>query len=421
MWTGYLSLAGNEIVNSPRALAAAAAAGLMIDCKPCDTLAEVLGEDPYGQVDATAPWWDDTQPQSWGFLGVFGTSVTGFDQNPVERNPTALVGDGSALGPLRRRHREIAWTVALFATGECEMAYGLEWLSAALRGAECSGGTCNGDAMCVYACCPGTSPYEAGELGDSELRHLYDVGLLDGPQVSELEEYDGVLVATVTFTLAAAKPFIYREPLEAGQDWVSLGGGDTVTNVDPDQVYQQCVTAKPCAQDPLCPPPALPPAPPVPRSPCYPTGRGTFLRSRISVSPLDQAAWLETVPVLEVRAGASDMRRLLIRFWQNPQGAPCDAFTDPCNACTDVNVGYLPAGSHLTIDGRVSRSVLECQQYPVGTATSTPTIYGPKGDLFQWPTLICPTGLCIEVWSDAGNTAADATARVLLVPRADMG
>lgn len=419
-----MSLAGNEVINSARAVAYAAAVGQGFDCGICEHLPEFLGDEPYEEIGPDAPWWDPGQPQSWGFLGVFGLDAAGFDSNPVERNPVPLVGEGSALGRLRRKHREMAFTVGLFALGECQLIYGLEWLSSALRGSQCSDQTCNGDELCMFACCPGCTdiPAATGEPGDNELRHLYDVGLLEGPTVTDVEELDaGVLFATVTFTLAAGKPFIYREPMAAGVGWVPLGNGQLLTNTDPDAVYAQCKTAKPCSNDPLCPPPALPPKPPVPLSPCYPVGRSSFRRTRISLSPIDDAIWLESVPLIEVRAGAQDMRRLMIRFWANPQGNPCDVYQDPCAACTDINVGYLPANSHLTIDGRTGRSVVECQQWPVGTSTSTPTIYGPQGKLFQYPTFICPTGLCIEVWSRQDFTASDATARVLLVPRADMG
>lgn len=428
MWDGYLALAGNEIVNTARATAYARNAGLAVQCDPCESAASVIGDPPYWQVDEDAPWWDPAMPQSAGFLGVFGLDVAGFNTNPVSRTPTALIGGGSVLGPLTRTHREITFTVALIATGECELAYGLEWLSAALLGSACGGDSCSsGDVACLFGCCPGTSPYSPD--GTADLRYLYDVGLLEGPSVTEKEYIPGgpcgarrgeFIWATVTFTLAAAKPWIYREPLATLVDWVPLGGGETVT-VDPDQVYEECLTPEPCLTDPKCPPPYLPPAPPVPKSPCYPSGRAKFRRSRIQVSPLEQGQWLETVPVLEVQAGGNDMRRLLVRFWANPQNSPCEDYSDPCNACADINLPYLPSGSRLTVDGRVQRSVVECEQYPIGTATATPTIYGAQGAHFDWPVFTCPTGLCIEVWSLSQYTAPDATARVLLVPRSDVG
>jgi len=426
VYDGYLSLAGNEIINSARAVAYARAAGLEIECEPCDSIPEALGDEPYYQVDDSAPWFDANSPESRGFLGVFGMDVAGLNSNPIARTPTALITDGSSLGPMRRTHREIAFTVALITTGECELTYALQWLSLALLGTTCQGQTrtCNGDEVCMFSCCPGQYPTLAGqEVGDAEMRHLYDVGLLTGPQVTEKKylQESGLIWTTVTFTLAAAKPWIYRDPLTSNVDWVALGTGQVVPTTDPDQVYQQCLNPVPCVVDPLCPDPALPPAAPVPVSPCYPRGVGTFRRSRIAINPQDQPAWSETVPVVEVRTGALAMRRLLVRFWTNPQGGDCSSFTDPCGACADINIAYVPAGSTLRVDGRVQRSVVECPQFPVGTATGTPVIYGQQGSFFDYPAFPCPTGLCIEVWSRSDTTAADATARVLLVPRADLG
>lgn len=426
IFDGYLQLAGNEIVNTARATAYARAAGLDIQCEPCDAVADAMGEDPYWSLDASAPWYDDAVPASKGFYGVFGMDVSGFNTSPITRTPTQLIGDGAALGPARRNHREIAWTAALITAGEAELSYAMEWLATALLGTQCEGISCTGDEICVFSACPGTTPVRPGKggaLGDEEIRHLYDVGVLSGPTITESRRVGGgqFLWTTVTFTLAAAKPWIYHDPLATNVDWVALGTGELVTNVDPDQVYQQCIQPEPCAVDPLCPPPPLPPKPPAPLSPCYPSGLGTFRRSRIQVSPLDQATWLETVPVLEVQSGSTALRRLLVRFWANPQDNDCGSFQDPCNACADINVSYVPEGSTLRVDGRVQRSVVECPQFPVGTATSTPTVYGAEGANFSWPTFPCPSGLCIEVWTQSNTTAPDATARVLLVPRGDAG
>ncbi|MGW1840730.1 hypothetical protein [Streptomyces sp. NPDC002067] len=416
MLADYMDLAGTEIVNSARAAVYARGRGVPVQCDPCPDIAAAVGDMPYlDPVTDEAPWYDAAVPESASLLGVLGLSVAGFDSSPISREPTQLIGDGAALGPMRRTHREIGYTVLLIAAEECALSYGLEWLSSALQGAACGSGACGGDEMCLFSCCPVD--------GERELRHLYDVGLLDGPQVTETKYLgSGAVLATVTFSLAAGTPWIYREPLATRSDgWVSLGGGEIVPNFDPDQVYEQCLTPKPCLDDPLCPPPALPPRPPAPVSPCYPTGLSDFRRTRIQVSPLEQPSWLETVPVLEVQTGSTEMRRLVVRFWANPQGNDCGDFNDPCNACTDVNISYLPRGSSLTVDGRVQRSVVECPQEPIGTSTAAPTIYGPQGSNFQYPTFGCPTGLCIEVWSRLEFTAPDARARVLLVPRSDMG
>jgi len=411
MLVDYLELAGVEIVNSARAAAYSVARGVPVQCDPCPELAGALGDLAYTDpVTDRAPWWDPGVPGSSGVLGVMGMSVAGFNASPLGREPVQLVGDGAALGVARRSHREIAYTVLLLTTGECALSYGLEWLAAALGGSAC--GTCDGDEMCVFSCCPVD--------GTRELRHLYGVGLLDGPQVTDTQYLPtGHVIATVTFSLAAGVPWIYREPLDTLTGWVSLAGGTSIS-VDPDQVYERCIEPTPCLEDPDCPAPTLPPRPPVPVDACYPSGRDQFLQSVIGLRPVDQPQWLETVPVLEVVTGRRAMRRLVVRFWTDPSG-DCAATTDPCRACAAIQVPYLPARSVLRVDGRTQRAVVECPQGPTGTAAGAPTLYGPQGRRFEWPTFACATGLCIELLSLEETTADNARARVLLVPRSDAG
>lgn len=412
MLVDYCDLAGVEIVNSARAAAYAVARGVPVQCDPCPDIAAAVGDLPYvDPVTDEAPWYDPNVPESAGVLGVLGLSVAGFDSSPLGREPVQLVGDGAALGVARRSHREIAYTVLLITADECSLSYGLEWLSSALQGSSC--GTCGGDELCTFSCCPVD--------GERELRHLYGVGLLDGPQVSSTQYLpSGPVLATVTFSLAAAVPWIYREPLETLTGWVTLANGALITT-DPDQVYERCIEPTPCLEDPQCPAPPLPPRPPIPVDPCYPSGRDQFRQTLIGLRPMDQPQWLETVPVLEVVTGAVAMRRLVVRFWTNPQGGACTDISDPCAACTSIQVPYLPARSVLQVDGRTQRAVVECPQGPVGTSTTSPTLYGPAGKSFEWPTFPCATGLCIEIMALDATTADDARARVLMVPRSDMG
>jgi hypothetical protein len=407
----YMDLAGTEVINSARAQAYATARGIPITCEPCPEVPAAVGDMPYWDLrQDPAPWFDPAIRESSGFLGVLGQAVAGFDTNPIERTPAQLVGDGAALGVLRRTHREIAYTVLLVAADPAALSYGLEWLASALRGSACA--ACAGDEMCLFASCPID--------GTSELRHLYDVGLLDGPQVTATQRLPGGgLIATVTFALAAGRPFIFREPLAASADWVDLGEG-LVVDLDPDTVHDYCQEPPPCTQDPDCPPPALPPRPPVPVDACYPTGVATFRAQVVSLGVLDQPQWLETVPLIEVMTGTSAIRRLVLRGWANPQGIDCFDVSDPCQACWHITIPYLPARSILTVDGRLQRAIVECPSQ-VGTATDTPTLYGPQGTSFTWPVFPCPSGLCVEVMALADTVALDARARVQLIPRSDMG
>ncbi|MEU2487022.1 hypothetical protein ABZ593_20740 [Streptomyces sp. NPDC012617] len=409
----YADLGCTEIVNSARASAYAQKYCLLAGCEPCPGIAEAVADEPYvDPVTDPAPWYDPAVPESAMFLGVMGVDAVGFSNSTRSRTPVQLVGDGAALGIARRSHRELVYSVLLLVTDQCALPYALEWLSAALQGAPCEG-SCSGDELGVFACCP------TGD-GTRELRHLYGVALIDGPNVTSTRYEPEGIIAEVTFTLAAAVPWIYREPLAGLADWITLRSGSLLT-FDPDEVYDDCPEVTPCLDDPLCPAPPLPVRAPVPVDPCYPTGAAEFYRSVVALAPVDQPEWLEAVPVLELGTGATALRRLIVRFWANPLGSDCMDVADPCGACTDIQIPYLPAGSKLTVDGRTQRAEVICPQGALGTATSAPTVYGPQGQSFEWPVFSCPVGVCIEILSTSATTAADARARVSLVPRSDVG
>lgn len=291
----YAELGCSELINSVRATAYAQAYCLPVGCDACPDLPDVLGHEPYTDpVTDDAPWYDPTIPESAGILGVMGLDVSGFRTSTIARDPVQLVGDGAALGVARRAHRQIVYTVLLIALDECALSYGLGWLAAALDGPGC-GTSCDGEVLTTYACCP------TGD-GSGERRYLYDVGLLEGPSVTSVDYVDDVLLARVTFTLAAAKPWIFREPVSSTTPWQQLVTGAEV-DVDPDEIYGLCADPGDCLDDPTCPLPPMPVRPPVPVDDCYPIGSDVFRRTVISIPPEDMYQWLEVVPVLELETG----------------------------------------------------------------------------------------------------------------------
>lgn len=418
MYAGYLEYAGVEIINDARAAAYGAAAGIGITCDECPEISGAVGDDPYdwyGGAGEEAPWWDPTRPESRQFLGVLAEEVTGLEDAQAEREPTDLIGDGVALGPLRRKGREMAFTVHLVARDEAGVSYGIAWLASALRGGACAESACQGDEMCMFAYCP-ISP-----RGTDEIRHLYDVGLMEGPKIEERQTLSGGgILAKTTFTLVAANPLIYSDPLP-GAKWVQLDKGANLYGIDPDAVYERCRDPRSCVEDPECDQPKMPPRPPVPRSPCLPKGKGNFRQTLITVEPESAPEWHELVPLIELEPGSRDMRRLIVRFWSNPTGTDCTKLSDPCAACFDVQVPYVPKKSVLTVDGRTQRARVECPpDKDTGTrAVGTPQMYGPGGRSFTWPVFQCPTGICVEVLSERETTAKDAKVKVELVARGD--
>ncbi|BDT39535.1 hypothetical protein [Streptomyces yaizuensis] len=432
--TDWLSYGCTEIVNTARARAYAAAYGVEIDCEPCPSLEEALwGTDPDWQGYSTpagddAPWFDPAVPESGRFLGIIGIQFQGLANNPVERTVIPRIGDGSFVGALRRTHREINLTLLLVGADECALSWGMAWLAATLRGTACAGSGCTGDELCFFTCCPCADPLPYDEVGQREIRHLLDVGLVGGPDENDRYTVPGTgctdsaglcgdpMVSEVSITLAAGRPWFFHTPVPAGgQEWNYITRGTLVRNYDPDA--DDCPKIPDCLRDPTCAPlPALPTVP-VPVDPCYPRGRFNAWRMRFAYSPVEVTEWLELVPVLFVETGAKALRRLSVRFIPNPNNVPCQELGS-CNACGHLVIAYLPPNATLTLDGRVSRAWVDCPS-PNGSATSSPNLFGRRGGAFSWPALECGGSMCVEVY--AGADADDgARVRMELVPRSDL-
>lgn len=417
----WLTLSGNEIVNTARAQAYAAGvessdtscgSGGSVGCS-CPGLGQAIEGDGFeGYTDPVidqAPWIEPTVPTSAEFLGVVGLEAEGLSNGTMTRTPTPLASHGSNIGVARANHREVTWTVVLVARSQAGLSYGLSWLSSALRDSGCGSAECWGGEACVFSWCPSSE----GE-GDVAQRLLYDTGLLEGPTVTqEFHAHGDMWFATVEFTLVHGVPWVFSLP------YIHLDTGDSVEEivvVPAGGPQVECEDALPCRADPDCPPPPLPPRPPQPTDPCWPLTRFRAVRHVFTIPPPQVAAWFTTVPVVRVESGGAPMRRLSVRFYANPTGSDCSRWTDRCAACGEVNIAYLPPETELVLDGRRKRSQMDCSGGR-GLALSTPIPYGPNGGLFTWPEIECASGLCVEVlWQQAGSSP-DAQVTVEMVQR----
>lgn len=409
MDTNWLSVGGVEVVNSARVRAyAAGCGGTSLGCA-CPGLAQAIegqdypgyGEDP---VLDSAPWVDPIMPESGDFLGVLGLTAEGLQAGTASRTPTDLALGGANIGAVRYTSREISWTVTLVARTQAGMAYGLAWLEAMLVGDD----GCFGTEACIFAWCPTD---EAD--GNRAVRHLFDVGLLEGPTVTETLNTGSVWLSTVEFTLVAGNSYLYGEPyIQLGND---SGVRDIIT-VPPGGIGADCPDAPTCPSDPFCPPPPLPPLPPTPTDPCWPLTGFQAQRVMYTVPPGGVARIYSTVPVIRIQSGSAPLRRISVRFYENGAGADCSRWTDRCQACGEANIASIPAGSHLVMDGRQQRTQLDCSGGE-GLAVTEPVPFGPNGGLFQWPVIDCASGLCIEVLWQRQGAAQDVTVEIDMVAR----
>lgn len=425
---GYLSLGGTEIGNVNRFGAYVRNLGIMdfrMNCN-CPDLDEILDDEPYvNPTSDNAPWYDVNNPISAQFAGVWIQTVTGIDNSPISRTYTDLIGAGAITGAPYDQKREIHVTAWLAGASEQGLSYGLAWLGSALRGSgDCS--FCEGDEMCILDACP-----EGFDTPDSAWtehnKTLFDVTLSSGPTVLEKKGFQHTcngtkpLLAKVEFVLTSVNPWIFSTPVDvatglaftddptAGCDieWIPVSSG-------------LCPVIDPCAQVSCgagCG--ALTPVvnEPVSTTGCACTERISSA-SLVASAPSDILPnWLDAVPIITITTGSAEMRRVTVRFYHNPLDRPCEDL-NVCNACSEINVTYLPADATAVIDGRMRHTTVTCA---AGTESyDHVTFGGPNGAPADWPALSCGSGLCVEVLVDADHYAADARVSIALASRQDL-
>jgi hypothetical protein len=388
---GWMAYDGTEIINSARLAQYLAVSGCTTAspqiCVPCPALVSEVSDPPFfSPVEDNAPWYDPAVPISADFLGVGGIDIEGLWMQPSEVVNGVIV-------------RDMTVRVVLAGRSEAAVSYGLAWLAQALNGSFCASGSCVGGEMCVAVACP-------TDAAPDPVRTLVDVAALEKPQVVQVWAASGITWWEVEFVMRARNAGLFQDSQISLTFNAQTGAVETVNLLD---AYEGCNEVQPCATDPDCPRPAIPEIPPAPIDACYPTEDFSAHRSIASIDGLSVPSWLELVPVITIRAGSSaPLRNVVFRFYQNPLGLDCTDLiaVDPCTACTDITILYVPPGGTTVIDGRTSRVQTNC----IGGDVDVPALYGPGGRTFTWPTFSCGYGLCVEVLAAAGaNPDAEAT------------
>lgn len=146
-----------EIINNRRAYAYASNGGIgwLQDCSTCVTTEPVVPGAPEGgfvspKIDQ-APWYDEEDPDSWGFFGVVGIEVTGSDDSTRTATITQTTTIGGVIGPVHYGPRTLVFRVLVVAADECSLQFGLNWLRqvCAYQATPCSG-----DSLTFFDCCP---------------------------------------------------------------------------------------------------------------------------------------------------------------------------------------------------------------------------------------------------------------------------
>lgn len=215
--TEFLCFAGHEIANSARTtyytrnLGGVPGLTLGADC-PCDAMDEGYANP----ASDPAPWYEPTRPESAEFYGLYAHSIS---LDPVlTRSVSTANRHGSYLSPARYGGRQLQVTGTMIAASMEGMAYGERWLAEALRGSPCNEGNCPTDDALILPACPDDS-YDY----DAAFRTLVNVGAIDGPVFSQLNDAPECFIQEVSFLLVSSQPWLYHptdrcldaEPLDA--------------------------------------------------------------------------------------------------------------------------------------------------------------------------------------------------------------
>lgn len=433
-WDGYMCLGGVEFINSSR-LAQMIGAGrgpdgiTCQDCAPCPDLDLGLGY-PGGYNPSDMPWYDPLEPESIDFAGLLVTSVTGLNPGEFTRPVTETAGVGAIIGQGRQSAPQIVVTGLLMAATCCAAEFGLRWLRSALRGACASGcGTgvdltvlscvpdfpdqdCVGNAAALavaIAACGGNAECEA----DAQARFLptdyeallapyyrtfKNAALVAGPTVSQIIPrgcpscYECGFTE-VTFTIAASDPCMYREPIEVATAEAFVCQDPStdcvvwVDNLDGTADCDDCPDEADCATDPNCVD-VTPPSMPTITNPCVVElcEGARFCRACFTIPKGLIPNTAEGALQLNIYSGATAMRGINVRVWENPLGLSVDDL-DSCDACSELNISYIGPQSTLTIDGAARTSTIAC---PTGSSVRANAFIasGSGSSSFTYPTLI---------------------------------
>lgn len=122
--------------------------------------------------------------------------------------------------------------------------------------------------------------------------------------------------------------------------------------------------------------------------------------------------------VIDIWTGSLPIRCLQVEWYVNAAGRPCpDVVGDACSLCASFQIGYIPAGASLVIDGRTQTATVDCPGAGAGLTDATASMRTPTGAPYSWPTFDCALPMCVRV--SATQRAEDAVFTIMATGRED--
>lgn len=416
MYLGWLMFAGSEIANAARTEAYVRnrlPTFGFTNVYKCDFLEFAIDEatnyvDP---VTDDAPWYDPGAPESGDFLGFYPLRMSGIVDSTATGEVAEGILAGGVVSSIREGTREILVRGLLIGATEEGMEAGMTWLKSVLAGGQCAG-NCDGDDLCFLVACP-SSP----AAGDRVVRKIREVSRIEGPRrLKDTRLHCGGWMAEVEFVLAAGSPYIYSEPeLVASVEDATLNsykpGATIVFTGTPLATCQIPPSLRATAPviDPDCPPLPSPPTLPTPTEACadMPTSWNTYV---IYVPDDLVDDWKDGVIQLKLVNGNAALRFARIRLLPRPLDTQTVSDIDPCAACGDMMISYLPAGAVLTLDGLTERASISVgNRQPISAGH---LIAGTAGEIPEWPVFACGLGYFVLVEVPTGLSLKSLTLNI---------
>lgn len=409
-YDGWVKYNGTELINHSRTVQLAQTLGIdtvWISPESVQWINDTVGGPDYANP-VNAPWYDAGYPASGEFAGIVSLGFVGLDDSTLSSTPIEYITDGGHSGKPRNSTKSIVVSVAIVASTERGAEYGKRWLNKILRDsgtrAFCSG------ADLTY--------FRTGDA-DADVVHHRDVRQTRGTSVTRKRQTDCSSTWLATFTMTAADPFEYGEPVES----ITLIETGSAVGPAVDDSGSTALIQESCPvydYSPIYDPefPALVAAPTAPDF--YPDGWDiedgyTFDRQWARISPVEPSG-LGVVPYITFR---TDFEARMVRLSIWPDDADPE---DQCDPLFSVVLTYLPPDLDLIVDGE-QRAVYLYDGGSPQVRRADSLAYDMNADPLQWVSFNDDESLLVtlDTFFTGSDIEGDGTVRASLdfIPKSD--
>lgn len=351
-----------------------------------------------------APWYDPQYAASAEFAGILPLSFPGLDDSTLTSTPVEYVTDGGNSGRPRNATLPIVANVAIIASTDRGAEFGMRWLNRILRNSG-SNTFCAGSDLTYFRYSGGGAPKA----------HRRNVRLTRGASVTRKRRGACDVSWLVTFTLTAADPYEYGEPIAKVEELGGIPTGDIISTGSVTLVEASCPQFDYTPiYDPLHS--ALIPGPSIPniRPDGWEIADGeVFDRFWARINPVEPSE-LNVIPLITLTS-PDDVRSIRVSIF------PSDA--DPTDLCGALFVGivsYIPAGLEFTIDSERQASYV-WDGFSEAVRRTDSLVFSPQAGPIQWTAFNDNTNLlfALDVFSGSLDGPGNVRAGLSLIPKSD--